>query len=198
MSTVKHLFKIALDLRIECQKHEVFLYLLHISGDRMIATGIDARSRGNLDAGVSLGHDLCQYIPLNKGAFVQEGLLLERLFKDLMGEDYAAPLEPIGWFGVGHQPGVHIWAPPPAAALIALKQLARSRQKRPHKVTHVFICQRLLWQEEWRRRMEKEMDLWFMLYPGTFWPHHNFEPLVIGFSFPMLNREGGPWLVRQK
>ena len=79
-----------------------------------------------------------------------------------MEKDYSPPLEPIEWFTKGHKPGIHLWALPPAAALIALKQLARSRQKRPHFVQHVFVCQRLLWQEEWRRRFEKEMDLWFI------------------------------------
>ena len=115
-----------------------------------------------------------------------------------MGTDFSPPLEPIHWFKNGHKPGVHVWAPPPAAALVALKQLARSRHKRPHTVQHVFICQRLLWQELWRKRFEKEMDLWFILHPGTHWPPFLFEPLVIGISFPMLNREQGPWLVRQE
>ena len=115
-----------------------------------------------------------------------------------MTSDFSRPLEPVEWFREGHQPGVHLWAPPPAAALVALKQLAKSRQKRPHHVTHVFLCQRLLWQEEWRRRFEKEMDVWFILHNGTAWPHKLFEPLLVGISFPMKNRERGPWLVRQQ
>ena len=92
--------------------------------------------------------------------------------------------------------------PPPVAALVALKQLAKSRQKRPRHVTHVFICQRLLWQEEWQRRFEKEMDIWFIFHTGTYWPHHLFEPLLVGISIPMKNRKqlgpDGPWLVRQQ
>ena len=84
--------------------------------------------------------------------------------------------------------------PPPVAALVALKQLAKSRQKRPHQVAHVFMCQRFVWQEEWRRRFEKEMELWFILHPGTFWPHHLLEPLIVGISFPMKNRkQQGPY-----
>ena len=198
MSTTKHLFNMAVDLRIEAQAHEVYLNVFHISGDRMIATGIDGRSRGNLDAGVSLGYDMRKFIPLNKGAFELAGPLLETWCRSWMRDDFIPPLEPIHWFWKGHKPGVHVWAPPPAAALIALKQLAKSRQKRPHHVTHVFLCQRLLWQEEWSRRFQKETDVWFMLHPGTFWPHHLFEPLLVGISFPMSNREQGPWLVRQK
>ena len=59
--------------------------------------------------------------------------------KSWMGSDFSSPLEPEGWFWEGHMPGIHIWAPPPAAALVALAQLALSRQKRPHHVSHVFI-----------------------------------------------------------
>jgi hypothetical protein len=44
MLSVKHLFRIALDLKIACQVHEVFLHTCHISGDRMIAMGIDGGS----------------------------------------------------------------------------------------------------------------------------------------------------------
>ena len=135
---------------------------------------------------------------MDRGAFELAGSSLSRWCRSWMGDDYSPPLEPIDWFRRGHTPGIHLWAPPPAAALIALKQLARSRQKRPHFVHRVFLCQRLLWQEEWRRRFEKEMDLWFILYPGNYWPHELFEPLIVGISFPMSNREHGPWLVRQQ
>ena len=164
----------------------------------MIATGIDGRSRGNFDAGVSLGHDLRQYIPLDKGAFDLAGPSLTTWLRGWMEDDFSPPLDPIDWFKQGHRPGIHLWAPPPAAALVSLKQLARSRHKRPHTVTHVFVCQRLLWQERWRRRFEKEMDVWFILHSGLYWPHSLFEPLLVGISFPMLRRDQGPWLVRQE
>ena len=56
----------------------------------------------------------------------------------------------------------------------------------------------MLWQEEWQRRFEKEMDLSFILHSGSHWPNTLFEPFTVGISFPMLNREQGPWLVRQQ
>jgi len=113
-----------------------------------------------------------------------------------MGDDFTPPLTPEGWFSKGHQPGVHLWAPPPGAALGALKQLAQSRQKRPETVTHVFICQRILWSEEWRTRFEKEVDVWFFLHPGSVWTHDMFEPLLVGISFP--TRRTKPWMVRHQ
>lgn len=94
----------------------------------------------------------------------------------------------------GHQPGVHIWAPPPGAALIALRQLASSRHKRPEFVTHVVMIPRLLYQEEWRTRFEKEVDIWFPMETGEFWPYNSFEPLMIGLSFPLYRNH--PWQLR--
>ena len=196
MSSAKHLFELVLLLKLECRAHEVYAHLCHISGDRMIATGMDGWSRGNQDGGISVGHDLRTLVPLNLGAFELKGDGLERWCRSWMGGDYRPPLAPEGWFSTGHQPGVHVWAPPPAAALVALKELAQSRQKRRERVTHVFICQRILWQEEWRTRFEKEVDVWFFLHPGSVWTHDMFEPLLVGISFP--SRRRAPWLVRRE
>lgn len=199
-SSAKHLFKLVLDLKIACYEHEVYLRTCHISGDRMIATGMDGWSRGDYNAGISLGHDLRDFLPLNVPAFDRPGQRLETWCKGWMGSQYSPPLEPAAWYWEGHRPGVHIWAPAPAAALEALKQLSNSRLKRMSAQTHVFICPRLLYQEEWRRAFEKEFDIWFTLWPvsgsESAWTNSCFEPLLIGLSFP-LNRTY-PWLVRQE
>ncbi len=195
MSSAQHLFSLVVDLKVACRDHEVWLHLLHISGDRMIACGLDGISRGNHDAGVALGYDLRTFITVDRGAFELEGPLLTRWCKSWMGLDYTPPLGIGGWFWEGHQPGVHIWSPPPAAALVALTELASARLKRPYACTHVFLCQRLCWDEEWRRRFGKEVDLWFFLNPGTFWPHRHLEPLIVGISFPLSRSR--PWLVRE-
>ena len=115
------MFRLALDLRVERQKHEIFLHVFHISGERMIATGVDGRSRGDFDAGVSLGHDICNSIPLDQGAFDMGGHCLAGWVRSWMGNNYSPLLEPIGWFWKGHKPGTHLWAPPPAVVLVALK-----------------------------------------------------------------------------
>ena len=46
-------------------------------GNRMLATGIYDRSCGNLDAMVSLGHDIRQYMPFGREAFGLAGHCLE-------------------------------------------------------------------------------------------------------------------------
>ena len=81
-----------------------------------------------------------------------------------MVSDYSPPLEPEDLFGKGHKPGVHIWSPPPAAVLVAMKQLAMSRHKRPYEVTHVVIIPRLLWRKNGEDVLKK-IDFWFALQP---------------------------------
>jgi len=45
MSSVRHLFNLALAIRIAAQEHEVWIHMCHVSGARMILTGIDGGSR---------------------------------------------------------------------------------------------------------------------------------------------------------
>ena len=110
--------------------------------------------------------------------------------------DYSPPLTTDEWYTRGHLPRVHLWAPPPAGALIALEEIAQSKLKRPFEVTHVFVCPRLLYFEEWRRRFNKEMDVWLLIDPvSSLWPHQSCEPLVFGISFPLRSRK--PWKLRR-
>ncbi len=125
----------------------------------MTASGVDGLSRGNYDAGISPGIDAPQFMPFNVSAWDVAGDALANWCKSWMGKDYAPSLTPVGWFERGHHPGIHIGAPPPVAALIALKELARSHHTCPSEVTHVMLAPRLLWDEEWRCQFEKEIDI---------------------------------------
>jgi hypothetical protein len=121
-------------------------------------------------------------------------------------------LQPKGWFVQGHglsswarnPDGVHLpvvtsavgttflWAPPPAAASVAIEQLSFSRLKRPH-LTHIFICPRLM-THMWRKQLCKVADLVFTLPAGRrplVWPASMFEPLIIGVILPYLSYP--PW-----
>ena len=98
MSTAKHLFQLVLDLRIAAREYEAYIRLCHISGNKMIATGMDGWSRGNHDAGLSLGYDIRKYIPLHQDAWSIAGSVLKSWCKSWMGLDYLQPLTPEGWF----------------------------------------------------------------------------------------------------
>jgi hypothetical protein len=120
-----------------------------------------------------------------------------------MGKNFVPPLTPLGWFEDGYRPGVHLWTPLQGAALIALKELARSWHKRPLEVTHVVMIPRLLWDEEWRSCFEKEMDFWFILHNVlcglTLLSNHFWLEFLSQFSLPLAlfpgrsNRNGQEW-----
>jgi hypothetical protein len=196
MSSVRHLFDLLVDIKILCYEHEVFYHCFHISGERMIATGIDGLSRGDKDSGIALGYDLRDYLPLDTSAFNVADNCLEDWCKGWMGSDYSAPATPMEWFWEAQKPGIHIIAPPPAAALHALKEVARGRLKRPRHLTYVIMIPRLLYQEEWRSRFQKEVDIWFTVHTGEFWPNSAYEPLMVGLSFPLYRTR--PWLLRME
>ena len=99
------------------------------------------------------------------------------------GGGYKAPLSPEGWFWAGNLPGVHVWIPPPAAALIALRQLAWTRHKRPYCMTHVVLIPCILYWEEWQNSFKKEMDIWFVMHSGSVWPRNNHELLLVAQDF---------------
>ena len=196
MSKSKGLSDIVRDIKLACRKHEVFWHPFHVSGKRMIKMGFDGLSRGDFDSGIMLGEDIRDLVPLGHSPLDFKGNAIEAWAKTWMGSDYTQPLTIEQWFSKGHQSGVHFWAPPPAGALVALEELAQSKLKRPYDVTHVFVCQRLLYFEEWRRRFNKEMDLWLLIEPVSyFWPNSCCEPLVFGISFPL--RHSRPWKLRR-
>lgn len=196
MSKSKGLSDIVRDIKLACRKHQVFWHPFHVSGKRMIKMGFDGLSRGDFDSGIMLGHDIRDLVPLGVSAMDFQDNDIQHWARSWMGSDYTYPLSIEEWYSKGHQPGVHFWAPPPAGALIALEEIAQSKLKRPFEVTHVFVCPRLLYFEEWRRRFNKEMDLWLLIEPvSPFWPNSCCEPLVFGISFPL--RPSRPWKLRR-
>ena len=96
LSSAQHLFYLVLALKQEAHKHKVYLYCFHISGERMIASGVDGLSRGNYDAGILLGIDIHQFLLMNLLAWDMAGEVLADWCKSWMGEDYVPPLTPEG------------------------------------------------------------------------------------------------------
>lgn len=113
LSTAKHLFKLVLRLKIECRIHEVYLHVCHISGDRMIESGIDGWSRGDFETGISLGYDLRTFLPLARSCLEVAGETLLPWLRNWLGDDFTGVLSPEDWFWRGHLPGSHVWTPHP-------------------------------------------------------------------------------------
>ena len=134
------------------------LHLIHVAGTRMIEQGTDGLSRGEVLEGVMKGNSMLKYIPLNRSA-CDRHLKLFSWIQKWLGDD-SWLLSPEEWFEKGHdicgstnspgglcwpeiKNGKFIWAPPPAAADVAVEQLRVARLKRVDS-THVFVCPKLL------------------------------------------------------
>jgi hypothetical protein len=174
----------------------------------MMAEGTDGTSRGQLKEGVTVGDDMLSYIPWNLSA-LQRTDMLRPWLSSWIGKDVEY-LEPAGWFTRGHDhlggdydhlgfwqhkiiPGRFVWAPPPAAADVALEELRKARIKRQDS-THFFIVPRFL-TPEWLKQLWKTADIMIRIPAGTpGWPSDMFEPLTLGIVFPFLKHR--PWQLK--
>lgn len=190
---------------------QIQLQVIHVAGSRMIAQGTDGLSWGDYACGVMRGLPLLLYVPLHLDAFTRSPLLLSWVQSWAPLPDLQ-PLSPEGWFWEGHGrispmpaphvtqepssglPLVYLWSPPPAAASVAVDELALSRLKRTH-LLHIFICPRLCTHSR-RKKLFKIVDLVLELPPGTqaVWSIDMHEPLILAFVFPLLPIY--PWHLR--
>jgi hypothetical protein len=207
-SSSKKLFELVLEVRCLAMREGARIVVSHVSGERMKAQGTDGVSRGQLKEGVSAGADMLSFIPFQLSA-IQRSPAVEDWICSWLGEE-AELLKPEGWFERGHgllggktdskgfwrhefKPGRFIWAPPPAAADVAIEELRKARIKRQDSL-HVFVVPRLL-KPEWFRHLYKAADLVFDVPPGaSCWPKRMYEPLIIGVVFPYLRSP--PWQLR--
>lgn len=188
------LFGLMLELRLLALNAGFSVHIVHIAGTRMIQQGTDGLSRGELHIGNFLD-PTGQVVPLHLGAMERSPSLLEwvRHWTGL-DEKKLRVAEPVDWPYAAHFPThIWIWAPPPAAALYAMEELALARLKRAdHTLAIVMIP--LLLKPEWFRRFSRSVDVYFVVRPNhTFWGPSMHEPLLIGICFPLLSCEPWAW-----
>ena len=55
---------------------ELMLHMIHVSGERMIESGVDALSRGDTTKGIMQGNSLLNYFPFHLGAYQRSDTLV--------------------------------------------------------------------------------------------------------------------------
>jgi hypothetical protein len=200
----------ALVVRFLClqSKFGVLVTVSHVSGKRMIAQGVDGLSRGLLNEGVMAGESFLSFVPFHLSAVDRSSEVCDWV-KSWAGEEVLL-LEPEDWFERGHdlvggkvredgfwvpefRRGCYLWAPPPAAANVALEELQVARLKR-QDFFHILIVPRLM-TPEWLKQLHKVSDIVFTLPLGSSaWSHEMYEPCLVGLTFPFLSIT--PWQLR--
>ena len=192
-SKSRTLFDLMLEIRELQMSGKMFIHIIWVAGTRMIAQGTDGASRGDLSNGVVAGLPMLDYVPLNRGVDVRSPGLITWMI-ETFGEASLQPLTPAGWFHLAHTTANFLWAPPPAAADVALEQLCESRHVRPWNA-HVFLCPALM-TVRWRKRLGKVADVMFTIPVGSrLWGSEMHEPVIVALIFPLL--VCSPWQVRR-
>jgi hypothetical protein len=190
-SKSRELHNLVLCLRVLEMKLGVRIWVVHVSGSRMIMTGIDGVSRGDMNAGVMAGADMLSFVSQNLSAMHRSPKLTNWL-QSWVG-DGANFLEPSQWPKIHENHGTYVWSPPPAAAPAALEWLDESVHKRPTSV-HVIVIPWLL-TALWRKQLGNITDLMLTVPLGCpAWQADNLEPLILAISLPLS--KSFPWRFR--
>jgi len=183
-SSSEKLDALVIRLRQLEMRTEMMLHLIHVSGKRMIDSGVDGISRGDHTSGVMDGEDLVSFVPLHLSAFDRSPGLRPWLEDILDGHD-ANFLSPEGWFNGADAEGTFVWTPPPAAADLVVERLGTARHKRPNSL-HLVVVPRLM-TGYWRKASLKATDCCVQIQAGSLWDMKvQFEPLLIFFCLPFL------------
>jgi hypothetical protein len=181
------------------------LHVIHISGKRMKATGVDGLSRGDLSEGILAGADPLAFLPFNLGAGERSKGGVESWvrswWRTKKGEDWGGlPLVEVtaeSMFELKNLEAARLWLAPPAMMEVALELFNEDRMAHPHW-PHVFVVPRLM-THLWQKNLGKDADVLFTVPTGvSFWASSQFEPLIVAIVFPLAHVPSytGPWVVK--
>ena len=179
-------------------KGDFTLHIYHVSGTRMIESGIDGLSRGDKLEGVSKGHHILKYIPIHLSPMERSRMIkpwIESWWDSGWGT--LTWMSDEDWFDKSMMAGNFVWDIPPAAGDIGVEQLCYHMHGRPDSL-HIVLIPRLC-TSLWRKQLGKCSDLVLTIQPKEeFWPSDQHEPLMICFCFPLLphDRKFKPWKLK--
>jgi hypothetical protein len=174
------------------------LNVYHVSGTRMIASGIDGLSRGDKLEGIAKGDSMSSFIPIHLSPITRSPELLN--WVDSWWDDGWGKLErmePINWFKDSMKGGNFLWDVPPAAGQVAVEQLCTHIHGRPDTL-HIMLIPRLC-TSHWRKQLMKVADIILTIKTDeTFWGAEMHEPLLTAIYFPLLPSDFKyrPWQLR--
>jgi hypothetical protein len=174
------------------------LFVFHVSGTRMIASGIDGLSRGDKLEGVTKGNAMTQFVPIHQDP-LSRSPTLKSWVDSWWDEGYGSLkwMEPTNWYSDTMLSGNFLWNIPPAAGQAAIEQLCTHVHGRPDSC-HIVLIPRLC-TSMWRKQAGKCVDLILNVQPGEeFWNAEMHEPLLILFYFPILPHDTRfrPWQLK--
>ena len=175
------------------------LHVYHISGTRMIESGVDGLSRGDKSEGIAKGISALKFVPIHLNGIERSPKLLNWIRSvwdtEKLGELHL--MTPEDWFLRVMDVGNFLWMIAPGAGEAAVEQLCCHIQGRPN-THHIFVIPRLC-TCSWRKQLLKACDVVLTIQPKfDFWPSSMHEPLIIGIYFPLLpplNRFN-PWQLK--
>jgi hypothetical protein len=206
-STSATLHELVVRLRKSELEQGFVLHVVHVAGSRMIAQGTDGLSRGSFLEGVVAGSSMLSFIDLALPAIRRSPAIVK--FVRLWVEPACGDLKVLSkeqWFVEGHgitggekdahgmwipthasNGKAYLWSPAPVIADVALEECLKAIHKRTDAF-HVFVIPRLF-SPRWMRLLYKLADFVFHIPPGSpHWPCTMHEPLFVGISLPLLNR----------
>ena len=176
------------------------LRVLHISGKRMKASGVDGLSRGDLTEGMIAGEiHSCSY-RLTAEPTTSQGVSCQHGSGAGGPRGYRLKMIEVDKDNMFELKSLHVarlWMLPPAAMEVALELLTEDRLAHPHW-PHVFLVAHLM-THLWRRDLGKEADILFNIPAGVpFWGARLYEPLTVAILFPLSHVPSytGPWVVK--
>ena len=188
------------------------LHLLHISGKRMKATGVDGLSRGDHTEGMMSGEDPMSFLPFHLGADTRSQGRVGKWVRSWWRTSDQAPgpgrdrnwgglplveVTQENMFELKDVKAARLWMLPPAAMEVAIELLWEDKLAHP-QWPHIFVVPRFM-THMWRRNLGKSADVLFTVPAGVpFWGSRQFEPLIVAIVFPLAHVSSytGPWSVK--
>jgi hypothetical protein len=181
------------------------LHVIHISGKRMKASGVNGLSRGDMTEGMMAGCDPLSFIPFDRGADERSGgqvsSWVRSWWQTKKGTNFGGfTLKTITkdtMFKLQDLQGARLWMMPPAAMEVVMELLSKDHLAHP-QWPHVFVVPCLM-THFWRKDLMKSANLYFTMPAELpFWAPSQFEPLIVAVNLPLSHvaRHTGPWLVK--